>query len=332
VFPVKVTEHITVTTFFLVGPSQIFKMVNYIFTKLFVGLIKRYYCKEKFVLLINDFEPDNRPIYEELFPMAHLVVIDLSDDFLAFGEKEPRNKLIRNMLRECVERADIVLCVNETIRDKYRNSEDKYYVLANGISVDRFMAAIPSKNPFNKLGILHPIIGYMGWMSSGRIDKDLIVSLINRFNKCSIVLLGQDVNNFAKKLSLVHPNVYFIPAVPFDEMLNFVRHFDVAIIPHKKNEHTAGNNLLKIPIFMASKVPVVATNVSDVSEYADVIDIASDSEDFCNRVKNALLERNTDRLNRGYEMALSNSFEKSVKQLYDDAIHPLLARRTDESH
>jgi len=300
----------------IIGPRILFGWCNQIISKGYARLLRSFLRKKPFILLINDFAPERLYFYDILFPLAEKVIVDLSDDFLTFGSNEKTNDMIAVLIQKCIDRAELVLCVNEAVRHKYGNASEKFHVIENGLFLERVSQIIATEDPFPKYKIAAPIIGYMGWITKTRISEDIIDAIISEFKHCSIVFLGQDFDNFAQNLVKRYKNVYYIPPLPFDDMMTFIKHFDVAIIPHKVNEHTIGNNLLKTPLFLAARVPVVSTPVSGVDRYASVVDIASSKEEFCAYIKMALENRDKRKLDRGYEMACESSFERKLDDLF----------------
>ena len=71
-----------------------------------------------------------------------------------------------------------------------------------------------------------------------------------------------------------------MPFVSYDKLPFVIKSFELAIIPHLINEHTKGNDLLKVLDYMACSIPTVSTNCSGVSKYADCIYIARDHNQF----------------------------------------------------
>lgn len=317
IIPRRIDRNIHVLTTIFVGPNQLLSLVNTIITRIYLRYIFRQLRGSNFILVVNDFEPDRLLFYQALIPSASKLIVDLSDDFLAFGDKDSKCANLRSMIDYCVKNADIVLCVNDQVQQKYDDGSGKFQVFKNGIDIEIFKDNVTCLMPSKLASIRRPIIGYMGWISKMRIDYEIVDQLITKFPQCSIIFLGQDVDGLCSELSNKYNNFYYIPAVPFDEMVGYVKQFDVSIIPHKVNEHTAGNDLLKLLVFMAAKSPIVSTCVSGVATYSDIVDIADNKYEFCDFVQKNLENRNDLKLQRGFDVATNNSWKIKVQDFVD---------------
>jgi hypothetical protein len=315
VIPRRVSKDIVSLATIIAGPAYAFSKLNNWMSNFYIYFIKRFRRKGKFHILINDFNPERMVFYKTLLPLAEKVIVDISDDFLSFGDKEKRIKKIKETLDYCIKKANIVLCVNKAIFNKYNDKSGKFYIFKNGISFGVFRKEINTKDPFLKLNINHPIIGYMGWIARNRIDIDILDKVQANFRNCSIVFLGQDIEQFCKGLRRRYSNFYYLPAVPYETMARYIKYFDVAIIAHKVNECTAGNSLLKAYAFMAARVPVVATDVSELVEFKEIIDIAKDKEEFCRLVENNLRAKDPLRLEKGFRVAEENDWPAKLNNL-----------------
>jgi glycosyltransferase involved in cell wall biosynthesis len=70
----------------------------------------------------------------------------------------------------------------------------------------------------------------------------------------------------------------------------YVRHSDVAIVPHLDDALTRSMSPLKIGLYCAAGVPVVSTRVANLGPLAVEIEIAADAADFETKVAQALAE------------------------------------------
>jgi hypothetical protein len=75
---------------------------------------------------------------------------------------------------------------------------------------------------------------------------------------------------------------------PYDEMLDFVAHFDVGLIPHVDNDMTRSMNPLKAFVYCAVGVPVVSTPVANLDGLVSVITIAEGPAAFGAAIEAAL--------------------------------------------
>jgi len=90
----------------------------------------------------------------------------------------------------------------------------------------------------------------------------------SRITRCeaSIVLIGQadvDVSRLRAE-----PNIVLPGPKPFAELPDYIRHFDVGVIPFVVNELTVAVNPIKLREMLAAGCPVVSTALPEVERYA----------------------------------------------------------------
>ncbi len=101
----------------------------------------------------------------------------------------------------------------------------------------------------------------------------------------------------------------------YKSLPNYTHYFDVAIVPFKINEHTKGNNLLKLHDFLAMGTPIVSTRIGGANDLKDVIRIAQSPSDFMKEIEKALLDDNYDNVLKRKNVAMKNSWHNRVKEL-----------------
>jgi glycosyltransferase involved in cell wall biosynthesis len=134
-----------------------------------------------------------------------------------------------------------------------------------------------------------PIIGYVGNLGS-RIDIPLIDRLARERTDCQIVIVGSaHLSNDILALDR-YPNVHFLGVRPYPEVLQYIRCFHVAVIPHLDDQLTRSMNPLKAYVYAGCGVPVVTTEIANLPDLGVGIRVASSHDDFLLAVAD-LLER-----------------------------------------
>ena len=130
--------------------------------------------------------------------------------------------------------------------------ESGYESVDRGAPCPRDLARIP-----------RPIVGYAGNLSA-RIDVALLRGIAERHPEWSIVLIGAARPDAAIHALADLPNVHLLGVRPHAEIGAYVRHFDVAIVPHVDDALTRSMSPLKIGLYCAAGVPVVSTRVANL--------------------------------------------------------------------
>ena len=154
----------------------------------------------------------------------------------------------------------------------------------------------------------------MGGLHDGRADEQLLHRLIEATPDAIFLFVGY--TNSAELLGRLqqHPNVAVHPAVPYRELPNVIRSFDVAIVPHLVNEFTHGNDLLKVLDYLACGVPCVSTDCSNVRKYGAAVSVAETADQFVATV-HAFLEGRQHDPQLGLAVARDASWERRVPDL-----------------
>lgn len=241
-----------------------------------------------------------------------LAVADCIDDHRAWPDATPEfvakaQQNYRDVLGCC----DLVLTNNDGMREALAEFRSDVEVVESGYEcVDR-----DAPCPRDLARIPRPILGYAGNLSA-RIDVALLRGLAARHPEWSLVLIGAARPDAAVDALADLPNVHLLGVRPHAEIGAYVRHFDVAIVPHLDDALTRSMSPLKIGLYCAAGVPVVSTRVANLGALADEIQIASDASDFEAKVARALAEPLApERCARRDAILASNSWQSRAEQI-----------------
>jgi teichuronic acid biosynthesis glycosyltransferase TuaH len=148
---------------------------------------------------------------------------------------------------QLIKKADVVLTNSEFFEAFCKPYNSNSYMVGQGCDVSHFSDennTIPIPIEFKE--IPHPVIGYVGYLTSLRLDIDLLEYMAQQRKDWSIVLVGPEDEYFKKSNLHNLSNVYFIGSKDSKELPNYVKAFDVAINPQLTNDLTIGNYPRKI--------------------------------------------------------------------------------------
>jgi len=166
-----------------------------------------------------------------------------------------------------------------------------------------------------------PRIGYVG-MVNEIVDVDLIELLCRAHPEWSVVIVGslnsahREFNASVARRWRDLPNLHYLgrqhPACLFD----YVRAFDVCLMPFVRCDYTDYVLPNKLFMYLASGKPVVSTDLPEVREYADVVSIARTASEFLSDVEQAVSERgDQDAMERRTRVARQNSWSARGEML-----------------
>lgn len=280
--------------------------------ELFRRVLARALRGQPYALWINCVEKETFALAEYLAPRAAHVVVDLSDDWTAFDDLDPAARDAR--LARAIAMSDALLAVNAHVLAKFPHPAGR--VFANATDFDNFQ----KYDPAFVLGNVLPkragdkLVGFSGGLNVGRVDEALVDKLIAELPDATFVFVGYSNSPDLVARITKHANVHVLPAVPFRDLPHVIKAFDVAIVPHAINEHTRGNDLLKVLDYMASGVPIVSTDCSNVGKYGRAIQVADTHDRFVAMVR-AVLDGAPHDPAPGLEAARAASWRVQVPEL-----------------
>ena len=173
-------------------------------------------------------------------------------------------------------------------------SEDKLLYIPNGCAYDDFSNLNCLHVPRELLSIdLNKVtIGYHGALTSNWIDFQLIETVAKKFRNCNLILIGE-VNNSNDRLIITemlnkNPNLYYFNAVQYKKLPEYIRFFNVGIIPFLLGEIALNTNPIKLVEYMALGIPTVVTRDLIECKGYEYVYVSKNKNVFINNVSKAI--------------------------------------------
>ncbi|MDP5093349.1 MAG: glycosyltransferase [Polaribacter sp.] len=222
---------------------------------------------------------------------------------------------------QVIKKADVVLTNSEFFEDFCKQYNPHSYMVGQGCDVSLFNDednSIKIAEEFKN--IPSPIFGYVGSLTSLRLDIELLEFIASQKKDWSIVLVGPEDEDFKKSKLHSMSNVYFLGSKDALQLPNYVKGFDVTTNPQLKNNLTIGNYPRKIDEYLAMGKPVVATNTKTMQMFKEHVYLADSKEDYVTLIDKALSENTSERIQNRIEYAKSHTWENNVKAIYEAII------------
>ncbi len=188
--------------------------------------------------------------------------------------------------------------------------------VGQGCEVDDFVKA-PDQKPVDIANIAYPVIGYVGSITSTRLDVDLIVKVAAKRKDWNIVLVGPADEVFKNSELTKMPNVHFLGSKKQQELAGYVHAFDVCINPQLLNQMTIGNYPRKVDEYLAAGKPVVATKTETMEMFGDNALLCNNADEYVTAIEQALREQNDPvKIARRVAMGKAHTWEASVEKIY----------------
>ena len=214
-----------------------------------------------------------------------LVIADLIDDQRTFpGLSAAYRQRVEEGYEAILRDADMVFSNCEPIRKVFAPLRTDIHLVPNGC--ERLDGDVEAHAALRDLP--RPIIGYVGNLRD-RVNWPLIERIAQAYPDGSIVLVGSahgrpEVAAIAER----HANIHMLGVRPYEEALQIMRGFDVAIMPHLQNALSDRMNPLKLYVYFASGLPIVASAVANIDELAPYIAVADTDDQFMAQLKAVL--------------------------------------------
>jgi glycosyltransferase involved in cell wall biosynthesis len=247
------------------------------------------------------------------------VIYDITDDWISFPQPPALKKLIIKQDAELCRRVDAVIVCSQRLLDLKKPMSRNVHLIPNGVDSDHYARVLDQSGriPERMKNCPKPILGYTGSVHSARLDLDLVEGIARRLKKGSIVFVGPDMLTSAERIRLKRfQNIFLIGSVPYKETPDYMRAFDVCIVPHRITPFTESLNPLKLWEYLASGKPIVSTNIAGFREMSELVSIAADAAAFVELANKALSECEGKRKMRIREARL-NSWDARIDAVED---------------
>jgi teichuronic acid biosynthesis glycosyltransferase TuaH len=211
---------------------------------------------------------------------------------------------------------DVVVANSEYLANYLKAYNKHTYMVGQGCDLKNFdysMAYIPEELE----RIRNPIIGYVGFLTSLRLDIELISNIARNRPDYSIVLVGPEDEDFMQSKLHQIENVFFLGSKNEVELSSYINGFDVAINPQLVNMMTIGNYPRKIDEYLAMGKPIVATDTMAMAYFKENVYLSRNEDEFLTNIDLAIKENNDELIKQRVDCAMSHGWENNVEQIYN---------------
>jgi UDP-galactopyranose mutase len=210
---------------------------------------------------------------------ADCVVYDCMDELANFKGAPPE---LLDLERRLLAQADLVFTGGYSLYEAKRDRHPSVHPFPSSVDVAHFGAArTAGLDPADQASFGKPRLGFYGVVDE-RMDLGLLEALADARPEWSIIIVGPVVKINRDDLPR-RANIHYLGGKSYTELPNYLRGWDVALMPFAINEATRFISPTKTPEYLAGGLPVVSTPIRDViRHYGDVaaVKIADTPETF----------------------------------------------------
>lgn len=195
------------------------------------------------------------------------------DDFNALDgvDHEP----VSRMEQELAEKCQLIITASDQLARKF--NPDKTVVVPHGVDLELFSAPKPKASDLPE----GPVAGFYGAIA-GWFDQRLLVETARRLPDWTFVLIGPVTTDISQLSS--EPNIRYLGPKPHHELAGYSQHWDVGILPFKRNAQIKACNPLKLREYLAAGSPIVCTDFPALDGYRDLIKVSNQAESFAQAI------------------------------------------------
>ncbi|CAG2135771.1 glycosyltransferase [Cupriavidus numazuensis] len=195
--------------------------------------------------------------------------------------------------RELTAMADVCFVTAEHLLETRKIWNPSCHYFPNVADFNHFSQALDDSTevPADLALLPSPRVGFIGAISSYKLDFSMICEMAQAHPEWSIILIGKvgEGDPWTDSSALAEcPNIYLLGARNYKLLPAYLKGLDVAILPSRRNEYTRGMFPMKFFEYLAAGKPVVSTKLHALAAYAGVASLADDAQAFISEVERAI--------------------------------------------
>ncbi|WP_172675941.1 glycosyltransferase [Croceitalea dokdonensis] len=297
-----------------VNHDGLFKVLNKVNNKKFAEAIKKAVARLNFkdFILFNDQNMFlGYYLKEHLRPEKYIYYV--RDNLLNVPYWKKHGHKVEPKL---ISKADMVFTNSLLYEENARRYNEKSFMVGQGCDTEMYQANMVAKAE-ELMGIEKPIIGYVGFLSSKRLDIEIIEHIAISRPDYEVVLVGPEDDSFQRSNLHQLANVRFLGPKPPETLPAYIKGFDVAINPQRLTKATMGNYPRKIDEYLAMGKPTVATRTKAMAYFGDVVFLAKDKEEYVAMIAKALASDSEEKQQERIAVGHAHSWANCVATMYN---------------
>ena len=247
------------------------------------------------------------------------VIYDVVDEIQAF--EGDQNDLLRAH-QELLRTANFVLTTAQLLYEQVSHYRPDALLCPNGVDYQHFHSTLerdkapPPEDLQPIISTGKPIIGYHGVLAEW-FDYELMFALATNRPDLFFVIIGPDYWHTIPVPLLQLPNLCWLGSKSYEQLPDYLRCFDIGIIPFRLNQITHATSPIKLFETMAAGKPIVTTPMHESLQYKGVL-VASNPMQFSDQLDQArVLKHDREYLNLIDRTARENTWDLRARQILE---------------
>lgn len=313
---INITPLLTLSINFL-PPGSLYNLLssfnNFLVTRCIKAVIKDYRVKD--YIFINSYNPFYLKNINSFNPS--LTIYHCVDDIT---ESKYIAKHGSSLERELITLFDLTITTSSRLKEYALRFSKNVFCIPNAADFQLFQQALnkdlPKPIELREVNDQR-IIGYIGSVDH-RIDYAILLTIAKIYPDWILLLVGPLSIEYENSGLSSLKNVITTGSKKLVELPAYIRYMDCGIIPFLCNRLTESIYPLKLNEYLALGKPVVSTGFSaDLTDFHDVIKIASNKDEFVRSLLSEVQEDSPARVTKRLERAKKNSWETRIVEFWN---------------
>jgi glycosyltransferase involved in cell wall biosynthesis len=218
------------------------------------------------------------------------LVYQRTDEYAEYTFDNFNHDYVRAIDHELLQASDLVVHVDQAMHARARWQVRSALLLEQGVDERLFENRKPAHPPDDMPPVRGPVIGYIGNLEPHKFDAELVRATAAQLPDCCFVIIGPYHQNADVLRGL--PNVHFLGSKSHDSVLDYVKWFDVCMLPTARTQWGLHCKPIKLMEYLAADRPVVATRTPAAAQFQDSVHIADRPDDWVRAIHEILRKGN----------------------------------------
>ena len=242
------------------------------------------------------------------------VFTDYIDEYEGFNGTNS-NPWIHTGMNWLRNNSEVFFATSQYLYDHIGETDAKRCLIRNGTESAHFEAARGETHNGKK------IIGYYGAVADW-FDQDLVIRAAQLLPDCQFQIIGDHSTVNVSAMENI-PNIQLIPEVAYKRLPEYLRNFDVAIIPFKASlDLIKATNPVKFYEYLSAGKKVVTTEINELMPYRDqYVLMSNDPSEFANAIRRCLTgEDHLEEEAKRVAFAKTNDWKQRAQAIREEVI------------
>lgn len=245
----------------------------------------------------------------------NLICYEVIDDQTEFTSSP---SWLNEEIQFLIAKSDVITTSSENLYKKILKQRKNVFLIGNGVDVEHFKKSLNDIDLPNDLKkIKAPILGYIGAIGEW-FDFELVEEILRKYPNYSIILIGWVFRNSQKQIQNLerkYHNFHFLGRKNYEKLPNYIRFFDICMIPFRIYSLTKSVNPTKLYEYLATGKPIISTNLPEIEKFQDIVYVTKTKQEFVSSIKKIITNEHNPQ--KSFSLAEEHDWKEKASKMVD---------------